>query len=178
MCMLMHVHLMHVHAVLHECKAVTSKHRHPGLVQHLRHSVQYLHKTRHQCSRLLLARPQSNRPLLAQVMMATQLNEMVRSGEIANGTVLKVDEVLANNVSNSRCALPPSRWCPPAHLCAACTGSMLVVVAPLMHPPCCSRPASRVTEILHGIAQGAHRPQRDPHGHEPAHRQPQPIARA
>ena len=69
-------------------------------------------------------------------MMATQLNEMVRSGEIANGTVLKVDEVLANNVSNSRCALPPSRWCPPAHFCAACTVSMLVVVAWLMHPPC------------------------------------------
>ncbi len=39
----------------------------------------------------------------SQVMMATQLNDMVRSGEIQNGTVIKVDECLANHVGGSRC---------------------------------------------------------------------------
>lgn len=37
-----------------------------------------------------------------QVMMATQLNDKVRSGEIANGTVLRVEECLANNVGGNR----------------------------------------------------------------------------
>ncbi len=37
-----------------------------------------------------------------QVMLATQLNDQVRSGEIQNGTVLKVDECLANEVGGNR----------------------------------------------------------------------------
>ena len=43
---------------------------------------------------------------LVQVMLATQLNDMVRTGEVANGTVLRVEEAIANQVnptSNNKC---------------------------------------------------------------------------
>ena len=37
-----------------------------------------------------------------QAMLATQLNERVQSGALALGTVLRVDECLANNVGGNR----------------------------------------------------------------------------
>lgn len=39
---------------------------------------------------------------LLQVMLATQLNERVLNSSIVFGTVLRVDECLANNVSGNR----------------------------------------------------------------------------
>jgi hypothetical protein len=40
--------------------------------------------------------------MLLQVMLATQLNERVLNSSIVLGTVLRVDECLANNVSGNR----------------------------------------------------------------------------
>ena len=45
---------------------------------------------------------QGGRLMLLQVMLATQLNERVLNSSIVLGTVLRVDECLANNVSGNR----------------------------------------------------------------------------
>ena len=37
-------------------------------------------------------------------MMATQLNELAKTNQIHNNTVMRLDEYLSNNVQDKRCA--------------------------------------------------------------------------
>lgn len=39
-------------------------------------------------------------------MMATQLNELAKTNQIHNNTVMRLDEYLSNNVQDKRCANP------------------------------------------------------------------------